>query len=313
MRYQKVHSQIWNDEKFSKLSDNAKLLFIYIMSCDHSNAIGLFLLPKGYIQEDLRWSSKQLAEPFAELLRERLIMYDDTTRLVLVKNHLKHNTLENGNQVINAERIVQGLPRNFAFLSIILEQLNRPFHKRLRILLAKLLEEQFPKPEAETETEAEAVTEEDKGTSVPLSSSDDADPVIPSEDPPGNGNGKGHPPDCPVLKIVERYHTILPTFAKVQVLDKITRSNIRNRWHEDPQRWSLEWWDEFFRCVGASDFLSGRKTDFKANFSWLVGPKNFAKVLNGAYDNNRCVLGPKAQRNLASLEAYKRMVDEGKV
>lgn len=37
--------------------------------------------------------------------------------------------------------------------------------------------------------------------------------------------------------------------------------------------------------IAQSDFLSGRKTDFKADFDWAFGPKNFPKVLDGKYDN----------------------------
>ena len=39
--------------------------------------------------------------------------------------------------------------------------------------------------------------------------------------------------------------------------------------------------------VASSDFLSGRKTDFKASFNWVFGPKNFPKVLDGNYDNDK--------------------------
>ncbi|MDZ4228390.1 MAG: hypothetical protein U1E54_04040 [Candidatus Levybacteria bacterium] len=30
----------------------------------------------------------------------------------------------------------------------------------------------------------------------------------------------------------------------------------------------------------------GRKTDFKANLGWMVGPQNFEKILNGNYKNH---------------------------
>ena len=36
--------------------------------------------------------------------------------------------------------------------------------------------------------------------------------------------------------------------------------------------------------VEASPFLRGERTKFRADLDWLSGPKNFAKVLSGKYD-----------------------------
>ena len=44
-------------------------------------------------------------------------------------------------------------------------------------------------------------------------------------------------------------------------------------------------YDAYFRAVVASDFLSGRSSDFQATLSWLCGPKNEDKVLDGNYTN----------------------------
>ena len=41
-----------------------------------------------------------------------------------------------------------------------------------------------------------------------------------------------------------------------------------------------------FNLVKESDLLSGRKTDWKASFDWIMNPKNFIKILEGNYKNN---------------------------
>ena len=130
MRYQKIHTQIWHDEKFLILSEDGRTLFFYILTCPHGNAVGVFVLPKQYAYSDLRWDHKRFAEPFAELLREGLILYDESTRLVCIVNHLKHNPLENENQSKAAAKIISSLPKSSLY-SIIIEQLNKPFHKPL--------------------------------------------------------------------------------------------------------------------------------------------------------------------------------------
>lgn len=91
------------------------------------------------------------------------------------------------------------------------------------------------------------------------------------------------PPPCPHQKIIESYHKNLPALPEIQVWDSTSRKNLTSRWREDTQRQLVEYWDQFFEYVGRSDFLMGRKTDFRADLHWLVKPTNFAKVVNGRY------------------------------
>lgn len=50
---------------------------------------------------------------------------------------------------------------------------------------------------------------------------------------------------------------------------------------------SIGKWDELFRKVEDSDFLTGRNGKWKGcNFDWLIQTANISKVLRGAYDNS---------------------------
>ena len=61
--------------------------------------------------------------------------------------------------------------------------------------------------------------------------------------------------------------------------------------------------------VVASDFLSGRKTDFCASFDWIFKKANFIKILEGNYDNK---LTPTTTDRYASeREANRQRVDNG--
>ena len=42
---------------------------------------------------------------------------------------------------------------------------------------------------------------------------------------------------------------------------------------------------EMMRKIPKSDFLSGRKKDWRCNFDWVFLPSNFDKILEGNYDN----------------------------
>jgi len=42
-----------------------------------------------------------------------------------------------------------------------------------------------------------------------------------------------------------------------------------------------------FRKAESSDFLTGKKTEWQANFDWLINKNNLIKVIEGAYDNKQ--------------------------
>lgn len=51
------------------------------------------------------------------------------------------------------------------------------------------------------------------------------------------------------------------------------------------KEYSLEKIGDVFKKTNESDFLSGRKSDWKANFDWILIPKNFVKILEDNYKN----------------------------
>ena len=65
-------------------------------------------------------------------------------------------------------------------------------------------------------------------------------------------------------------------------------------------------WETRFRRVAESDFLSGRKTDFRAGLLWVLGPVNAAKIDSGQYDNHAGGVKTyrKGEGGLALLEKY---------
>ena len=65
--YGKVKIAFWEDDKIRGLPDAPKLLALYCLTGEHSNAIGCFRLPLGYIETDLRWS-KDTAQTALERL-----------------------------------------------------------------------------------------------------------------------------------------------------------------------------------------------------------------------------------------------------
>jgi hypothetical protein len=157
MRYQKIESKIWNDEKFIKLAPMEQRLFFYILTSPHGNIIGLYVLKEGYACEDLKCLPKDFRKELKILIESGLIKYDHDVTVVWIKNFLKHNPITNPNQVIAAKKILSELPKT-------------PLIRNLKGLIKGLTEELIegftegllkpePEPETETETETDSLPE----------------------------------------------------------------------------------------------------------------------------------------------------------
>lgn len=87
---------------------------------------------------------------------------------------------------------------------------------------------------------------------------------------------------------------------KVKALNDNRRQKIKCRldeWSKDSSEWMTKA-QELFERVIASDFLRGNNnTGWAATFDWLFeSPKNWVKVIEGNYDNNRGAKGSQCQQ-----------------
>lgn len=96
---------------------------------------------------------------------------------------------------------------------------------------------------------------------------------------------------CPHSKIIEAYHKALPTLPRIREWTPSRQQLLRTRWREKPERQDLGWWERLFVYVGKSDFLTGRAersnghANWECSLPWLLKAENFAKVLEGHYEN----------------------------
>jgi hypothetical protein len=95
---------------------------------------------------------------------------------------------------------------------------------------------------------------------------------------------------CPQQRIVALYHECLPELRRVREWNETRQRLLARRWAEDPERQDLEWWRGFFGYVRRSPFLMGRVTGrdgrpFDCDLEWLIRPTNFAKVVEGKYED----------------------------
>ena len=98
-RYRKIDPRIWNDEKFASLSHEGQRMFLFVLTHPSMTSLGAFRISREGMAAELGLDEKGFAEPFGELLRKGLVMYDERVFLVFAPNFLKYNAPENPNVV----------------------------------------------------------------------------------------------------------------------------------------------------------------------------------------------------------------------
>ena len=138
-RYTTVESIIWHDEKFRSLPEDARMLFLYLLTSPHSNMLGIFYLPKLYACSDLQWDPERYQRGIDTLCHTLLIEVDKD--IIWVKNYLKYNQIRGPRQVTGAVNRLMSLPDT---------KLIGPFMKNLEKHLLeddlKLFKELYTKP-----------------------------------------------------------------------------------------------------------------------------------------------------------------------
>ena len=92
--------------------------------------------------------------------------------------------------------------------------------------------------------------------------------------------------EVPYQQIVDAYHTALPTWKRVVILNDARKTAIRARWSDLP---SVEHWAAYFRRVAKSPFLTnGTDAVFRNdNLDFLLRQANMAQIIEGKYDPRR--------------------------
>jgi hypothetical protein len=140
--YFRVSPALWRNRTWT---DDMRLLACYLLTSPHRTIEGLFILPKGYIMGDLQWSPERLEEPFARLLADDFIAYDDATEVLLIRKALKYQRPENPNMDTSAVRRLVTVPAT-PLDAVFFESAQR-FAERFAQRLAELMPERFGKPQ----------------------------------------------------------------------------------------------------------------------------------------------------------------------
>lgn len=105
----KVSPKVWRSLKFKKLSDRGRLLYLYLLTCPHANAVGCYSLPLAYVGADIGLDTP--ADVMAEVEAAGLVRYDDGEGIVFVENFMHFNPPTNASHAAMMLKLAQELKK----------------------------------------------------------------------------------------------------------------------------------------------------------------------------------------------------------
>lgn len=108
-----LHLRFWGHKDIEGLNDQAKLLAIYMIEGPHSNSLGCYRLPVGYIHEDLGWSLRKVSRHVEKLREINFIRYDEKRAWLFLPTFLKWNPIANPNMATGVQKLFNAVPQDF--------------------------------------------------------------------------------------------------------------------------------------------------------------------------------------------------------
>ena len=110
--YGQIQCSYWEHASEEGWSTDAMLLGAYLMTGPHSNGIGTYRLPDGYIQDDLGWTSERVSKGFAELSQKGFC--NRFGKVVHIPKFLRWNPISNSNVAKARQKEFESLPSDEA-------------------------------------------------------------------------------------------------------------------------------------------------------------------------------------------------------
>ena len=283
-RFRKIDPKIWNDAKFTALSNDAKLLFIYLLTSPMMTVLGAVPMRSPAVAAELGFDSKRYAIRYKELYDMGIVEYDDRG-LFWVKNFLKYNAPDNPKVVISWSGAVDLLPECGLLTKVIENAKNHCFQRgsgfseafensignRMRYGMANGIENGITYPMPYKEKEREKERDIDSQTAEPSAPSHLTSKIVDLY----NEIASDHFPQMKVL--TDKRKKAVKRFA--DFLRKQTKSADDDALLSEAK--------SYFLRASRCDFLCGKNDrGWKADFDFLVNENKAVLVLEGKYDNS---------------------------
>jgi len=123
MRYAKFNSRFWKSKKIKALSMETKALGAYLISSPHSNQLGCYLLPLGYITIDLGIDKDKVIQGINELEKIGFLKYCYDTEYVFICKYLSYDMPLNSNSWKGLFSQLEEIPNSLQFKSCVFSAL----------------------------------------------------------------------------------------------------------------------------------------------------------------------------------------------
>ena len=289
-----INVRMWSDSWFEGLPPDFKLVWVYLLTNEYTNMLGVYELSLKRIAYDTGLEKETLSKAFEGFAKDSKAFYL-FDKWVVLPNFLKNQAL-NPNMLKSATQIYRNLPKElkdivlfdgsqssrlevvkpFQSLSNHSETLSN--HSETLSKDCQTLSEKEIEKEKEIEIEKENIRTFKQSS---LSDSSESDPefveVEEVEDFKPNNREKNN-----YTAIVQMYNEICKSFPAVTKISEKRKKAISARL----KSYTVEELRKCFELAEASDFLKGANNrNWKADFDWLMCDSNLAKVLDLKYQN----------------------------
>lgn len=119
--YGRVHTAFWTSADIQALSDDGRLLALYLLTSQHSTIAGAYRLPDAYVSDDLGWPSERVSNGLHELIRRGFLTRCDASKWLFLRKFLVWNPPEGPNQWKAVRKIAESIPLTCSFRAEFIE------------------------------------------------------------------------------------------------------------------------------------------------------------------------------------------------
>ena len=141
--YGQIQCSFWSDPDIQTLNDQGKLLFAYLLTGPHSNGLGCYRLPSGYVSSDLGWSLETVSKGFRYLIDSLFLVRCERTDWVILPKFLSWNGIANPKVAAARIKEAREVPKQSIVWPVMVEALNQFARKHLPEDFVTLLDEEW--------------------------------------------------------------------------------------------------------------------------------------------------------------------------
>ena len=110
--YGQIQTAFWASPEIQSVSDQAKLLAAYLLTGPHSNGLGCYRLPDGYVMADFGWTQERVSKAFSELFQIGFCKRCEQSNFVLIPKFMKWNGISNPKVAKARQAEFNAIPKN---------------------------------------------------------------------------------------------------------------------------------------------------------------------------------------------------------